>query len=167
MYIFNFLVSWRSENEPDFAGGWPLCEQREDRDLGCGMGSWLLWAESGLASHPLEDRDRDMRLARLQSVDTGAAGWWVWWPLCPRGLVWPAQCHRDIRDKCHTLWCATSDEQERKWHIRSDPTFYKCFSRHLFLTKSLLSAVERRRAKSVHDFRMYAGRHIFNDETQL
>ena len=72
MYIFNSLVSWRSENEPDFAGGWPLCEQREDRDLGCGMGSWLLWAESGLASHPLEDRDRDMRLAELQSVDTGA-----------------------------------------------------------------------------------------------
>ena len=43
-----------------------------ERDLGCGMGSWLLWAESGLASHPLEDRDRDIqRLARLESVDTG------------------------------------------------------------------------------------------------
>ena len=43
-------------------------------DLGPGMASWLLWAESGLASHPLEDRDRDMRLAELQSVDTGAPG---------------------------------------------------------------------------------------------
>ena len=46
----------------------------ESGDLGPGMASWLLWAESGLASHPLEDRDRDMRLAELQSVDTGAPG---------------------------------------------------------------------------------------------
>ena len=94
-------------------------------------------------------------------------GWWVWWPLCPLGLVWPAQCHRDIRDKCHTLWCATSDEQARKWHVRSDSSSYKCFSQHLFWTKSLLSAAERRRVKCVHDFRMYTGRHIFNHDTQL
>lgn len=148
VHIFDLLalVSWRSENEPDFAGGWPgMCwlvwaERGERARSGWRDGKLVVvgWVRPRLASHPLEDRDRDMRLARLQSVDTGL----VVTTVSPgAGVTSPVSGIGVTRSGISNKWRTGESEG-------LELSFWKCFSLRTYSVGHHYYQLSRERAKA-------------------